>query len=198
MTSRYLTGVVIIWAVAARPLPSPAQHITVIVRDFAGVPDVILHGAETQADRILGTAGVLITWVEQPAYEISGTSRPEVLVVDILPAGVTRRNLDPGALGYAVPPDSGPFGSYAGILYERVQQLSTADRSPNMILGYAFAHELGHLLLGPRRHAVSGIMKAKWGRAELKLAAEGRFAFHAAERRRLRRNFLLRLQASQA
>jgi hypothetical protein len=196
MKSRLMTGVAMIRAVAARGAEAAPQHITVIVRDFAGIPDVTLRGAETEADRILGTAGVLIAWVEQPTYNTSRTPRPTELVVDILPAHVSRRNLDAGALGYAVPPESGTFGSYAGILYGRVQKINATGTSPFVVLGYAIAHELGHLLLGPGRHALSGVMKANWSHADLVLAAEGRFGFQHAERRRLRKNFLLRLEAS--
>jgi len=196
MKSRLMTGLLMIGASTARAVEAPVQHITVIVRDFAGIPDATLRGAETQAEGILGTAGVPIAWVEQPAYDTSRTPRPTELVVDVLPADVTRRNLDPGALGYAVPPQSGPFGSYAGILYGRVQQVSATGTSASVVLGYAIAHELGHLLLGPGRHALSGVMKANWAHADLVLAAEGRFGFQPAERQRLRKNFLLRLEAS--
>jgi hypothetical protein len=193
-------GMMRVWGAPASPLLAPDQQITVVVRDFAAVPEVIMRGGKAQAEALLGAAGVIIEWVQQPTYAIplSGTSLRTELVLDILPSGVTRRNLDPGALGYAVPPQSGPFGSYAGVLYNRVQQLTRAGPSASVLLGYAFAHELGHLLLGPRRHALSGIMKAQWGPAELKLAGEGRLGFHAAERRLLRKNFLFRVQAVHA
>jgi hypothetical protein len=197
MKSRLAIRLLLAWGASAGLVAAREQNITVIIRDFAEVPDTIMRGARTQAENVLGTAGVMIAWISEPAYTIplSKISLPTELVLDILPAGVTRRNLDPGALGYAVPPEAGAFGSYAGILYERVQRLAGADKSLSMVLGSAFAHELGHLLLGPGRHALSGIMKETWGRAELRLAAEGRLEFHAAERRLLRRNFLRRLEA---
>ena len=38
-------------------------------------------------------------------------------------------------------------------------------------LGNVMAHEIGHLLLGPKAHSPAGIMKAKWNQQELQPAA---------------------------
>jgi hypothetical protein len=43
-----------------------------------------------------------------------------------------------------------------------------------VILGYAIAHELGHLLLPPNSHSVGGIMRAS---LDMKLAAAQRLRF---------------------
>jgi hypothetical protein len=48
---------------------------------------------------------------------------------------------------------------------------------PRALLGFAIAHELGHLLLNTKRHAETGLMRAVWSRAELSrtVVADWRF-----------------------
>jgi hypothetical protein len=54
------------------------------------------------------------------------------------------------------------------------------------ILGYALAHEIGHLLLGSNDHSLAGIMKETFGRNELSDMGMERLLFTSAEVRSIR------------
>jgi hypothetical protein len=177
---------VIAWILAATAVAG--QDVTVMVRDYAGVEKRILRRAEMEADRVLGTAGVQVNWVHCPSPVCDRPPLPTEFVVDVLPAGVTRRGTETRALGYAVPPESGPYGSYAGVLYNRVERLSSCRAGAGIILGHVFAHELGHLLLGVGSHAPAGIMKAEWCESELARASQGGLVFGPIERLRIQEN----------
>jgi len=114
-------------------------------------------------------------------------------VVHLLPAGATRRDAVPGTLGFALPPEKGSFGTFAGVLYDRVERLRSASLSTWVVLGYAMAHELGHLLLGVGSHAPSGVMKSEWHQKELQMAAQGTLVFRNEECRQIQNNLRLRV-----
>jgi hypothetical protein len=170
-----------------------AESLTILLHDYAEVGQSALQRAQTQAARILRSAGIETKWVNCPG---SGERPPEChespaateLVLHLLPAGTTRRDMQPGALGFAVPPEPGSFGSYGGVMYDRVERLRSPIVSTSVVLGHAIAHELGHLLLGPDRHAAAGIMKSEWHRKELTRAAQGTLVFEGDERREIQRN----------
>jgi hypothetical protein len=60
------------------------------------------------------------------------------------------------------------------------------------VLGLGAAHELGHLLLGESAHTPSGLMKAKWGKDELKHWYGGKLSFTSEQTGRIQSNVLLR------
>jgi hypothetical protein len=188
-----LAGVLFVGAIGA------AQPLTVIVHNYAGVGISVLERAEREAGRILGTAGAEINWLNCPnGVEVSPQCRrppaSTELVLDLLPAGATRRGVSKGGLGYAIPPAPGFFGSYAGVLYDRVERLRTPGVRKSVLLGHAIAHELGHLLLRAGWHAPSGIMVSEWHRKELRAAAQGNLVFRAEDRHAIQANIRRRLQ----
>jgi hypothetical protein len=121
---------------------------------------------------------------------------PSVLVLHVLPAGVTRRAAPSGSLGFAVPSKPGEFGGFAGVFYDPVKRLSSRGFSEPVILGHAIAHELGHLLLGFEAHSNEGIMKAEWHGKELKRAENATLVFDPRQRSRIRQNLKTRLSAA--
>jgi hypothetical protein len=66
-----------------------------------------------------------------------------------------------GALGRSyIGPDG---GSLASIFLAAVRDQAAAANVPcGLVLSYAAAHEIGHLLLGAQAHALRGVMKAHW------------------------------------
>jgi hypothetical protein len=59
-------------------------------------------------------------------------------------------------------------GTLATIYADRVLALSgSLDVDRGTLLGRAVAHEIGHLLLGSRRHSESGLMRGLWSRHTL-------------------------------
>lgn len=178
-----------------------AEPILVLVHNYAGVESAVLKQAEKTAARVLATGGVQVRWLdcqqnsEQPE-QCENEPDPSVLVLHVLPAGVTRRAAPSGSLGFAVPSKPGEFGAFAGVFYDRVKRLSSRGFSEPAILGYAIAHELGHLLLGFEAHSEDGIMKAEWHRKELKRAENATLVFDRGQRSRIRQNVKTRLWAA--
>ena len=59
-------------------------------------------------------------------------------------------------------------GKLATIFVDRVKWLAAqAGADGAAVLGFAVAHEIGHLLLGTNAHGSSGLMRALWSRGEL-------------------------------
>jgi hypothetical protein len=174
-----------------------AEPIVVLVHNYAAVESGVLKQAEKTAARVLATGGVQVRWLdcqeksEQPK-QCEYEPDPSVLVLHVLPAGVTRRAVPSGSLGFAVPSKPGEFGAFAGVFYDRVKRLSSHGFSEPVILGYAIAHELGHLLLGFEAHSEDGIMKAEWHGKELKRAENATLVFDPGQRSRIRQNLKTR------
>jgi len=49
------------------------------------------------------------------------------------------------------------------------------------LLGIAIAHEIGHLLLPDNSHSQTGLMRAKWGKADFWLAQRSQLFFTAEQ-----------------
>jgi len=170
-----------------------AEPIVVLVQSYAKIDPRVLRRAEESAARVLATGGVQAHWLEcsespQVRQQCQNPSRVPYFVVQLLPAGVTRRAAPTGSLGFAVPSERGHVGSFAGVFYDRVEKLSSRGFSEPTILGHAIAHEMGHLLLGVEGHSDRGIMKAEWRPKELEQAVNGLLGFDPAQRRRIQQN----------
>jgi hypothetical protein len=135
-----------------------------------------LHEAEIQSAALFAMAGVRIEWVEHLHKAPSAWTPPDEPRPDfslrILNASTIERSRGisgPDALGQSfIPPGTnGPFpGGIANVYYDRVRELSS-EWGPftTSVLGEAIAHELGHLILGPK-HSRQGIMKTPWTHQE--------------------------------
>ena len=106
-------------------------------------------------------------------------------------ADATRFGAGPNSSGYAMPAKKGKFGSTTILFFNRISRQATKSGvAIETLLGHMLAHEIGHLLLGRDpaggdSHSKSGIMKAPWGRSEMRLASTGALRFHNREKRRL-------------
>jgi hypothetical protein len=193
-------GSIFVVLIVTSGLNAVAEPILVLVHNYAGVEPAVLMGAERTAATVLATGGVQVQWLEceedsrQPEQCQDGPDA-SVLVLQLLPAGVTRRAAPSGALGFAVPAGPQEFGSFAGVFCDRVKRLSSRGFREPVILGHAIAHELGHLLLGIGGHSDDGIMKAEWHRKDLERAESGTLVFDAMQRTTIRQNLTARLVA---
>ena len=61
----------------------------------------------------------------------------------------------------------------------------------SIILGYALAHEFGHLFMG-KQHTHEGVMRRDWGSGDLDLMKQNGVRFSAVERERIQRELLER------
>jgi hypothetical protein len=168
--------------------PGPRLTLTIRVYNYAKVSAGKLRDAQSEASRIIEDAGVETVWLECPTsrrvslpaqggrqQECTGEALGATVILRVL----NRSDYDSATFnrevfGYA----DGP--GLASVLYDRVAALAYADGNPNeapVILGDAIAHEIGHLLLEPRAHSPTGIMRGQWDRAQLQRALMGRQRF---------------------
>jgi hypothetical protein len=134
--------------------------VSVIVRldNNAGVPDQILRFAKARTARIYRRMGVSLAWLD--AHEaIRQAIRPPYTMV------LMTRQVEKGqALSEGVTDDvmgqAVPAVRRAHVFYERVMaKVSLPHRDSVTLLGYAMAHELGHLMLPSNSHSTTGVMR---------------------------------------
>lgn len=82
---------------------------------------------------------------------------------------------------------AGDIGSQAAVFYTKIagfHSISLVD--PGTLLGYAMAHELGHLLLGSNSHSPTGLMSADWRTADLIHMEQGGLLFNVEQSRKMK------------
>jgi hypothetical protein len=149
-----------------RPISADPRTLHIEVYDYAGLSESALHQFLAAAQRILANgrfAVQLVACRTQPVGNCEDHTRAwEGLEIRILPGHapvVKNRGL---ILGQAfVGPER---GTYATVFLAAVQNQAAAAGVPwVVVLAYAAAHEVGHLLLGSA-HTPRGLMKANWDR----------------------------------
>jgi hypothetical protein len=187
---------------------TPSLKITVLVSDYARVPRGILAGAVRQTMRIFHEAGIETAWVNctAPAPETQVDAacfqplRPTYLVLRIHPRfqdadGIFRDT----TLGFSLLAAERGRSAHASIFYDYVEDLAnTGDASRDQILGHAIAHEFGHLLLGTMGHSPTGLMRARWDRADLLLATVERLTFTPQQSELIRADVQARMRLQEA
>jgi hypothetical protein len=181
-------------AVIGFSLPAPglakkesSSTITVLVYNNAQTSAAILAGAEREAGRILGEAGLRPVWLDcldrdsaAELQELCHKAREPIdVVLRVLPGHIPG-GLQDTLFGFAFPP------ALASVYYEYAGRLASSDTETSIMLGCAIAHELGHLLLGPNSHSAGGIMSGEWGPKEFHLALMGRLLFVSQQAKLIR------------
>lgn len=172
-------------ALAGEKDPSPI--VTVLVYNYTQASIDILAGAEREAGRILGEAGLRPAWIDcldrdsaADLQELCQKGRAPIdVVLRILPGHIQGR-LQDTLFGFSSPP------ALASVYYEYAGRLARSNTGMSIMLGCAIAHEVGHLLLGPGRHSAGGIMSGEWGPKELQLALMGRLLFVSQQAKLIR------------
>jgi hypothetical protein len=174
------TGLTFPKTVFAR-MADPSPTIRVRVDNYTQASPTIIAGAEREASRILGEAGLRIIWLDclmghstavrqDPCQEpLEATD----IVLRIL-SEPTQNQFPDTVFGFAVVP------VLASVYYEYAVRRAKSDDAEfevPIILGCAIAHEVGHLLLGSNSHSGSGIMQRRWERKEMRHAMTGTLLF---------------------
>lgn len=163
--------------------PSLTFHVGVY--NYAQAPPATLVGAEREAERILGVAGVRVIWQDcgtlvpanysqSPCQKYRG---PAYIELRILPQPLKEIFRD-DPLGFAIAP------AMANVYYHKAMLFVGGEGSGfagQTILGCVIAHEIGHLLLGSNSHSDSGIMRAKWEREDMQPRSMGQRLFSFAQ-----------------
>jgi hypothetical protein len=183
------------------PLPTAAavvlHEVPVRVYDTTGIALPTRTSALETARVTLVRAGVPIRWLQCAAREHvpaceKATAGGE-LVLRLVRSGGSGRAVASGAAALRSPVSLLPLGdafvdlgTQSGVLatvyLDRVTALADASASSvATLLGYAIAHEIGHLLLGSNTHGERGLMRPLWSRDELRRGRASDWTFTAPE-----------------
>jgi hypothetical protein len=147
-------------------LHAHSTHLQVQIYDYAGLYPTAFEQFRKRLEEILSGAGlsVEINLCTNASFTLCDIppDKSRCLLVRVVPrqpgakANVTRL-----PLGQSFVSDVG--GKYATVFLEPVVERATeADVSWEIVLAYAAAHEIGHLLLGNKAHTPWGLMKVTW------------------------------------
>jgi hypothetical protein len=159
----------------------PSPTITVRIYNYSQASSVVLSGAEREARRILGKAGLRAVWLEcpvgpttvSPQGPCQKTSEDTDIKLRVLAEPVLNKFQDT-VFGFAVHP------VLASVYYEYAMRRARSDDAEfelPIILGCAIAHELGHLLLGSNSHSGAGIMQPRWEPKQVRQLMMGTLLF---------------------
>ena len=149
--------------------------IAVVVYNQVGMSADTLARAKSEVTRIYGDAGVDVAWMDPAAVESGDVFAIQLL---IRPRAV---NVPGSIMGRAIG-DTHETGGSAVLYYDRVLR-SAHEREQDVarLLAYTMAHEMGHLLLPPAAHSLSGIMRRDWDGDDLRHIASGSLRFTPAQ-----------------
>jgi hypothetical protein len=182
---------------APESTPQVAAQLTARVYDMAMVPAADQTVALRAAAGVLAAAGINTTWVLcGSGGSAAGCETP--LAATEVSVRLTRLPAEPNAhgllpLGYSLVNTQAGEGKLATMFIDRVEWLAKqAGADSATLLGFAIAHEIGHLLLGTNAHAAKGLMRAVWSRNELQHARNSDWLFLRAEASRMQSTLLVR------
>jgi hypothetical protein len=183
------------WCSAGQTRPI---RIPIVVYDGAALGPKTLYVSESLTGRILRASGLEAEWSAGPildlkrlrmdftartAGECSSIPTPSLLRVQVLaraPAGLSAQ-----VLGFSLP--CAMTGIQVTIYADRVAAVSERTAPTfGRILGYALAHELGHVLIHSAGHEDSGLMKGVWSKGDWQRAAVTIIPFSPEQTRRIR------------
>ncbi|HJZ64350.1 MAG TPA: hypothetical protein VKD70_08535 [Candidatus Acidoferrum sp.] len=149
--------------------------LTLRVYNYASLDSSSLASSEKVATSIFHNVGIDPFWVDCPTSKLNAVAfqscdfpmGPADFVLRILPksmASKARHSQD--ALGFAQICSLSEPACELNVFYHRIDELATKGYRADRLLGYAIAHEVGHILLGPA-HSSDGIMRASWSSSDV-------------------------------
>jgi hypothetical protein len=197
LTRAWRSGALVtFWALGAAGQTVPIR-IQIVVYDSGNVGVKTLSAAESVTGKILSSAGLDAKWTAGPISDLerlgmdftartpeecTNASSPEFLRVQVVahaPLGFQAQ-----ALGFSLP--CATTGIQATLYADRVAKVS-GPMAPTFsrVLGYAMAHELGHVLLHSAEHDHTGLMKGAWSRNDWQRAAVSNIPFSPVQARQI-------------
>jgi hypothetical protein len=182
-------------ALASDPKSVSAQTaaLQVQVYDYTGLKPAALQAFITRTQEILTAAGISVEvdacprGGATPCESRRGSFRQVVLrVVAEAPKNSNQARWQ--HMGQSIATHDG--GTYASVYLKLAEEEATETNLPRiLVLSYAAAHEVGHLLLGDEAHTPQGLMKADWETDDFRAMAQNRFHFSAEQTRELNRRY---------
>lgn len=172
----------------ADTVSAQSSAVQVQVYDYAGLNPVALHEFIARTQEILASAGVSLevdacARGAAPCKSHTGSSRQIVIRV-VADTGKNMKNVRLETLGVSIADHDG--GTYASVFLKPAEEKASEANLPRIIvLAYAAAHEIGHLLLGDQAHTSRGLMKATWDTNDFRAMAQNGFHFSRGQTRDL-------------
>jgi hypothetical protein len=183
----YLLFLLLTLAGNASIVSAQASAVQVQVYDYTGLSPAGFHEFVARTQDILARSGVSLevdacASGAAPCESHTGGSRQIVLRV-IADTGKSMKNVRLENLGMSVADHDG--GTYATVFLKPVEEKASDANLPRIVvLAYAAAHEIGHLLLGDS-HSPQGLMKATWGANDFLAMSQNDFHFSPEQARKL-------------
>ena len=182
----------LVWSGAA----AAQDEISVRVCNAVHIPEPTLERAKAQAGFVLSTAGVSVKWLDCSTATMERELGPRDFVLTL--AGFRSTN-EKGRfiqriMGGTWDLDRGTKENHLAVYYNAVKEFVNnhgQEDALNIVLGYAMAHEFGHLFMG-RQHTHDGVMRRDWGAGDLELMKQNGVRFSTAERARIQKELLER------
>jgi hypothetical protein len=137
--------------------------LRVLVVDQAHIRPEVLRAAEDDAAAIFASAGVQLTWLDQPSA--AGQSFDvTVKMANGMKPWMLPHNVGDLSLGFAAvePTGDGIRGRLVWVFCDQVEVHAQHHHMQiSRLSGLVMAHEIGHLLL-PAGHSEAGLMRATW------------------------------------
>ena len=171
-------------ATAAAAEPREAHRVSVRVYDMAGLDAATTRTALATADAALRSASTAVQWEECSARSVTARCDAPLTGQYVVRIVRTAGGSAPGpqALGEALVDIATGSSVFATIYFQRVHRLAqSAGADEGEVLGYAIAHELGHLLLASHVHSAQGLMRPLWRERELRLHRDADWQFSAQD-----------------
>ena len=156
------------------------KRVVVRVYDSAGLDHETKTAALATARAAFATASIDVVWKScPPAARVSPCAAPptgELMVRLVRPSADRSDRLV--ALGDAFV-DTGTRSAVLATIYVNsvFRFAGATGMATHSLLGYAIAHELGHLLLGSNIHSAHGLMRAIWREDELRRGEKADWSF---------------------
>jgi hypothetical protein len=161
--------------------------LQVQVYDYTGLSPAAFHEFAARTQEILEFSGVsaevdACASDAGPCESHTGSSRQVVLRV-VADSGKSMKSVRLEKLGMSVAGHDG--GTYATVFLKPVEEKASDANLPRIVvLAYAAAHEIGHLLLG-EAHSPQGLMKATWGANDFLAISQNYLRFSPEQARKL-------------
>lgn len=155
----------------------------------------VLHGAESEAARMLRPAQIELQWIDCNSRTVPASRwsppLPTDLIVRFLPKALPQATAR--AVGVA---ESSADYAAAFIFYDRVLALRTHTRPLPTMLGRVLAHEIAHLLLPGENHSTFGLMRGEWSIDDLHITSSACLGLSARSVQFMHREVLRRMSTA--
>ena len=166
-----------------------------------------LRTARTYTDAIFADAGIDVSWIDcgaknQEQVETTPTCNqplaPNEVILRIQTIGPVEARYSSMGMSLVSGQPGGAPALFSTVFADRVASIARiAGVDARRVLGYAFAHELGHLLLNNPRHPGAGLMRAIWSGAELRRNRVEDWIFGREQAQTMRGSIAARIGRSQ-